>query len=441
MSTTQPIHGRRVCQTPVHSSRYHAYQATTSVSRQELIAAASRVAETLRSQAFEYGRYVCWADWEITQDTWRRRTNVGGDLYSGLPGIALFFAYLSVVTDQPELVTFSQRVLKSAKACIKRSLYGQGSIGVFNGLSGWIYVLCHCAVLWSDPSLIDDALEAVDVLLSKAHSCLWPGLLLGYSGCLAALLVLHQLCPAIRVERLIRVCADALVRDAITVRHGVAWKTPIRAKAPLTGAGHGNAGIAWPLLAAATVTQCPTYRNLGQRAIDYETSTFVGMEGNWPDFRFLLRHPDGRPVCGRESVFSALWCWGASGIGMMRLRCLPHVVSPQAIRLDIDAALETTMNYGFGRSHCLCHGDLGNADLFVLASEILDDGCWLREARRVASLTLSSFSREGFLCGNPHWVESPGLMTGLAGIGYGLLRVAQPETVPSLLALCAPIFR
>jgi lantibiotic modifying enzyme len=35
-------------------------------------------------------------------------------------------------------------------------------------------------------------------------------------------------------------------------------------------------------------------------------------------------------------------------------------------------------------------------------------------------------------------VESPGLMTGLAGIGYGLLRVAAPARVPSVLTLEGP---
>jgi lantibiotic modifying enzyme len=35
-------------------------------------------------------------------------------------------------------------------------------------------------------------------------------------------------------------------------------------------------------------------------------------------------------------------------------------------------------------------------------------------------------------------VESPGLMTGLAGIGYGLLRLAKPARVPSILTLEGP---
>ncbi|HYO51923.1 hypothetical protein [Archangium sp.] len=36
------------------------------------------------------------------------------------------------------------------------------------------------------------------------------------------------------------------------------------------------------------------------------------------------------------------------------------------------------------------------------------------------------------------WSETPGLLMGLAGIGYGLLRLAAPERVPSVLTLAMP---
>jgi lantibiotic modifying enzyme len=40
--------------------------------------------------------------------------------------------------------------------------------------------------------------------------------------------------------------------------------------------------------------------------------------------------------------------------------------------------------------------------------------------------------------GVPLNVETPGLLLGLAGIGYELLRLAEPERVPSLLTLAPP---
>jgi lantibiotic modifying enzyme len=41
----------------------------------------------------------------------------------------------------------------------------------------------------------------------------------------------------------------------------------------------------------------------------------------------------------------------------------------------------------------------------------------------------------GWITGLPHGIEAPGLLVGLAGTGYGMLRLAAPERVPSALAL------
>ena len=60
------------------------------------------------------------------------------------------------------------------------------------------------------------------------------------------------------------------------------------------------------------------------------------------------------------------------------------------------------------------------------------------EVNRIAAIILESIDQDGWLCGNPLGVESPGLMTGLAGIGYELLRLAEPTVVPSVLALAPP---
>jgi len=97
------------------------------------------------------------------------------------------------------------------------------------------------------------------------------------------------------------------------------------------------------------------------------------------------------------------------------------------------------MTSGFGHNHSLCHGDLGNLELLREAARAWPASSWGKQADRVASNILCSIRTDGWLCGNPLQVESPGLMTGLAGIGYGLLRCAEPARVPSVLSLAAPV--
>ena len=105
-----------------------------------------------------------------------------------------------------------------------------------------------------------------------------------------------------------------------------------------------------------------------------------------------------------------------------------------------NTALETTVTGDSGRNHSLCHGDLGNLELLVQAGQSLDDPRWMAEALRRASIGLDGVQRHGWLCGWPLGVETPGLMTGLAGIGYELLRLADPMLVPSVLSLEGPAY-
>ena len=62
----------------------------------------------------------------------------------------------------------------------------------------------------------------------------------------------------------------------------------------------------------------------------------------------------------------------------------------------------------------------------------------MKDARkRLAVETLAGIAERGCLCGQTP-LAPPGLMVGLAGIGYGLLRLACPERVPSVLVLAPP---
>jgi lantibiotic modifying enzyme len=110
-----------------------------------------------------------------------------------------------------------------------------------------------------------------------------------------------------------------------------------------------------------------------------------------------------------------------------------------AIRQEIAIALQTTVRQGLSSNHSLCHGDLGNLELLLEAGRTLNEEKWLRQADRFAALILESVEQDGWLCGNRLAVESPGLMTGIAGIGYGLLRAAEPERIPSVLTLEPPV--
>jgi lantibiotic modifying enzyme len=135
--------------------------------------------------------------------------------------------------------------------------------------------------------------------------------------------------------------------------------------------------------------------------------------------------------------FPTSWCWGAAGIGLARLDTLA-VHGTAQVRSEIDAAVRAVLARGFGFDHCLCHGDMGRIELLLHARARLEHTNWDAELEQAAGSILADICEHGWHCGTTQAIESPGLMTGLAGIGYGLLRLAEPLRVPSVLLLKPP---
>jgi lantibiotic modifying enzyme len=216
------------------------------------------------------------------------------------------------------------------------------------------------------------------------------------------------------------------------MQHGVGWKSAIAGGKPLAGFSHGAAGIAWALLQLAALTHEQDYRTAALDALEYERSLFSQEFQNWPDLREL--ETPGTSSENNTPRFIVAWCHGAPGVGLGRLASLSYF-DDASMRAEIHAAVNTTLARGFGLNHSLCHGDFGNVELLLKLSEVLPEPSWDEHLRQTTNSIVDSINRNGWICGVPSRVESPGLMTGLAGMGYELLRLAEPDRVPSVLLL------
>jgi type 2 lantibiotic biosynthesis protein LanM len=308
-------------------------------------------------------------------------------------------------------------------------------VGAFNGWGSVIYAFTHWSALLEDEELGAEAEGLCDLLPELIEADVDLDIVGGLAGLSTALLSLHARAPSDRVLGLARRCGDRLVDEARRMAEGVGWFTRIETDAPITGFSHGAAGISFALYGLFRATGDERYRQTALDAIRYEHTRFVPEQQNWSD------PADPRESATAQSeadkVLSVAWCYGAPGIGLSRLRALEHSDDP-LIREELRIAIQSTLERGFGRNHSLCHGDLGNLDFLLQAAQRLRDDNLHRAVRRISSSVLASMKRDGFLCGVPLGVESPSLMNGLAGIGYGLLRLAEPAQVPSVLALDPP---
>jgi type 2 lantibiotic biosynthesis protein LanM len=357
------------------------------------------------------------------------------DLYDGQTGVLLFLAYLGALTGERRYTTLAESALASVRRMIDRDRSTIEAIGYAEGWGGVIYVYCHLHALWRRADLLAEADAILELLPPLIDDDDRLDLIGGSAGCIGGLISLYHCSHSPRVLEIAVRCGDHLLSRARTMDCGIAWESPVPVLQPLTGFAHGNAGIAWALGELADLTGEARFRRGEHAAISYERSLFSAEAKNWPD----LRNRSGRGLeAGTDQPsFTTAWCYGAPGIGLARILSLGRLDEP-ATRAEIEAALETTLAGVFGDNHSLCHGDLGNLELLLQAGERLEDPRWRAEADRVAAATLASIRRDGWLCGISSGVETPGLMMGLAGIGFGLLRLAEPRRTPSVLALEPP---
>jgi type 2 lantibiotic biosynthesis protein LanM len=352
---------------------------------------------------------------------------LGADLYDGLPGVALFLAHLGRLSGDADATRLASKTVTRLRRQIDDGLAPLTTIGAFSGWGGLVYAYTQLAHLFDEDSLLQAArsiatdrlpgLIAIDDQLDVAS---------GAAGCLASLLTLHAVAPSPEVAMLATACGERLLTTARRMAHGIGWSTPASSGTPLTGFAHGAAGIACSLARLSAVSGDQRFGAAAAAALTYERSTFSASAGNWPDLR-LGQDPQR---------FMLAWCHGAPGIGLGRLSALP-VLDDAAARADIDAALATMLARVPVSSDALCHGELGNLDLLLVAAERFREPGLRALARRRAADVLARAEQQpsGLRCATPYGLQSPGLMTGLAGIGYGLLRLAEPRRVPSVLSL------
>ncbi|HET9283677.1 MAG TPA: type 2 lanthipeptide synthetase LanM family protein [Candidatus Angelobacter sp.] len=361
----------------------------------------------------------------------------GLDLYSGLPGIALFLANLGAITEDSRHTELARLAVSTILEQLRDNASRINHPGFCDGVGGLIYALSHLSVLWNAPELIAESKRLLSLLPPLIQADNDMDIVYGSAGCIGALRTLHTCSPSDETSALIRLCGEHLLSRAMKMPAGIAWPCAFSAAQPLTGFSHGAGGISWALMEAASLTGVRSFWYAAMDGTAYERSTFLNEENNWPDFRVGV---DGKSPASNAPALpcSPTWCNGAPGIGLSRIGMISHSNAPELME-DLKLALGITLKTGLGLNHSLCHGDMGNIELIIQANELYKTPELLTQLTRAANIVHDSIKQNGWLSGVPKGVETPGLMVGLAGIGYGMLRLGVPDRVPSIVSLGLPV--
>ncbi len=396
----------------------------------ELVAAATGIGDWLLHHALGPRDDMRWISLQPVNEVDYIVEVAQDDLYSGNAGIAIFLAYLAKQTGRQDFRSAATSVLRRAVSNACRSREGD-AIGAFNGPLSVLYAALHGAAIWGDDGLVEPFSALGPLIKRRLRADRKYDVLGGAAGCILVLLRWFRQNQDQELLELATQAGDRLLEASVSMTSGIGWPSPAEGP-PLTGVSHGIAGIAWALAELAVATKQDKYLDAAAAGLAYERSMFDGARLNWVDLRPEPESP------APAAKFLWAWCHGAPGIGTARLM-MGRVWPEKTIDAEIAAAVRSTLSNGFGGSHSLCHGDLGNADFLVTAARDLGQPELLREALRAGHQVLGQYKTEGrFRCGVGGFEQTPDLMVGLAGIGYGLLRVADPGAVPSILGLEMP---
>jgi lantibiotic modifying enzyme len=332
---------------------------------------------------------------------------LGPDLYAGTSGIALFLSRMASASGERIFRLTADAALRQAMEKLSAS-----GCGLYSGGLGIQYVAAE----------MDKEIDEGAVIRQAAVDRSEMDVIGGSAGAIAVLLSLRRRTQSACLLEAAIQRGDLLLAAASKEEIGWSWKT-MEAPRNLTGFSHGAAGIGWALAELWAVSQEGRFRAAALEAFRYERSCWNPVERNWPDFR------------GPEPEYPVFWCHGAAGIGLSRLRTW-QILGDEELLAEARNALATVRDdMGSPENYSLCHGELGNADFLIHASQVLGEEAWLAPAIAAAEQGFERFEhrRVPWPCGVPGANETPDLMLGLAGIGHFYLRLADATRTPTVL--------
>jgi hypothetical protein len=372
----------------------------------------------------------------------------------GTAGVALFLAELGRLTGDNHIVTVAIEAIRWALEPGHAKV--PNDFGLFAGRIGIAYAAHRVGTIANCEELCDASRAIVTSLADKGHTDHGLDVIGGAAGAIPALLSLAPFEGFKEARPLAIALADRLIDRAHKTPDGWSWGSGSHALRDLTGYAHGAAGCGLALLEVASATGESRYEYAGRQALRYERGFFDSTQDNWFDLRIsqlTLLFYDGkkdevkdRVKCGEQFVWPpghsmTAWCHGAPGIGLTRLRV--HELFPdKETWSEIEAAVRHTSRAIVSRTDpnpSLCHGSSGNSELLIVAAQAMSDASLWAIAEECLVETVERLEiagghwKTGYKGGRAH----PSLMLGDAGIGYLLLRLADPRT-PSILCLTPP---
>lgn len=415
-----------------------------------------------------------------------RITKLGPNLYDGSTGIALFLAAAGKVLGEAAYCQASlsaidplRRKLRELLEDPRRASQLKIPIGGLMGLGSFIFGFLAIGEILEEDSLLEEA-HAITCHITPERIASDDRVRVqtGSAGAILALRALHQRLPGrnqlgLSPLDLASACASHLLAHRISFDgRPKAW--PLSpGKPPLGGFCYGAAGASFALLRLHQELKDEAFWSAAQEGLAFIDGLYSPQDRSWrdarslvqsrynlrqgytwkdwwalgdPDSLSLLEPKDSGQISEGASVngfteFPATWCHGSAGIVLARMALL-DVIDDPLVREDISSALERlvelSLSHSFVDQDDLCCGYAGRIEVLLYAARKLEKEEYYRAAVRLMERVFDRARESGgyrVSAARGTRAFSPALFQGIAGIGYTILRLAEPETLPCILLL------
>ncbi|RDU24210.1 type 2 lanthipeptide synthetase LanM [Anaerosacchariphilus polymeriproducens] len=346
---------------------------------------------------------------------------VGFGLYQGNAGIALFFYKLA------ETNTNFIGIAKDAILPVINNLYKElesgltlEGLGSFSGMMSELYSILYLYKNNVDfpieidmQYLIRAALPMVEREISENEQLDVLHGLAGVMGVLISMLSILSENDEKSVKRILDIIYQRIKELSIKKdSNAITWFENGN-----IGYAHGNSGIIVQLYRYYLIVQDNEVLDIIKKAFYYERKYhFKQKEQEW---------------IFKKNTHYYSWCNGIGGLLLCKLFLIKNGFKDDKLQEEIDLIIEQLKVCGFGTDSCICHGDVGSLKLLEYAAEMLD----LKELKEECFATTEELINQYI---EKQWkniieLEDWGLMTGVSGVGLGILSTG--EEIANLLLL------
>lgn len=379
------------------------------------------IANLLLDTAIKDNDELCWISMAIMgEDEANTAFSITGHgLYDGNAGISMLFTYLWKLTKKEKYKKAAYASLKPLKLSLINIINDKDfSIGPFMGLTGYIYACHHMSHVFSDNTLLQESIQYAEHLNTFILNDRLIDIIGGASGALIVIINLYHSTHKSSLLKIIESLVTHILNNALFYDDEVSWPTVINNES-YTGFSHGTAGIISALsYYYRYINSDNKIANIIKMGLRTENKNYNANYHNW-----YSKHING---------YNDSWCHGSSGIFLSRAIINQNMPSTDYIAEDLNNAFNSLILRNKTFNYSLCHGEIGNIDIMLFIKEIDPEFKRYSLSKEIDTSISDLYSNLNQIRGDLNMI---GLMGGITGIAYGLLRIINPKEVPSILSL------